>query len=72
MEHYLKREDLWLKTKEDEKADAKALATIVLTVDEFNIGYVTDKMSAREAWRALQGVYQRESAGSMLSLTKKL
>ncbi|CAI5785050.1 Hypothetical predicted protein [Podarcis lilfordi] len=52
--------------------DEKALATIILGVDDSQLVYVADKVTASEAWNALKAVHVRETAGSLITLTRRL
>ncbi|CAI5799370.1 Hypothetical predicted protein [Podarcis lilfordi] len=52
--------------------DEKALAMIILGVDDSQLVYVADKVTASEAWNALKAVHVRETAGSLKTLTRRL
>ncbi|CAI5796151.1 Hypothetical predicted protein, partial [Podarcis lilfordi] len=75
MQHFLKREGLWKVVEdppqppEEDEKDEKALGTIILGVDDSQLVYVADKVTASEAWNALKAVHVRETAGSLITLT---
>ncbi|CAI5799279.1 Retrovirus-related Pol polyprotein from transposon TNT 1-94 [Podarcis lilfordi] len=52
--------------------DEKALATIILEVDDSQLVYVADKVTASEAWNALKAVHVREAAGLLITLTRRM
>ncbi|KAL8221083.1 UNVERIFIED_CONTAM: hypothetical protein K2H54_058578 [Gekko kuhli] len=82
MEHYLKQiwdyVALWdyvaspaqAPSAEDTVKDEKALATIILSVADYQLVRVTHKDKAKEAWNSLKSVYVQQTAGSLISLMR--
>lgn len=76
-EMLLKIKEIW-STVEDEipspvttawtKADQKALATIVLTVEDSQIQHIRDCKTAKEAWTALREFHEKDTPGSRVRI----
>ncbi|KAG8139167.1 hypothetical protein E2320_001935 [Naja naja] len=80
MEMYLQREELWtivLIHREvldggDQRKNEKALASIILALEDSQMIHVRGLWSMKECWEVLHSVYVRETASSKVLLTKRL
>ena len=52
--------------------DAKALATIGLSVEDYHLSTIEQCTTAKEAWDALKGIYRAKSISLVLRLKKEL
>ncbi|XP_062991197.1 proton channel OTOP1 [Elgaria multicarinata webbii] len=80
MEQYLRREDLWTVVSNppaqpdegEQRSIEKALASIILCLEDNQLVHVRGLVSAQECWRNLREIYVRDSAVSKVTLTRKL
>ncbi|KAJ7319983.1 hypothetical protein JRQ81_019494, partial [Phrynocephalus forsythii] len=80
MQMYLKCESLWKcvenpRAVDDDKfheLNKKALATIVLSLQDSQLNYIHSISSAKDCWEALRNVHVRQTACSRMLLTRKL
>lgn len=81
MEMLLKREDLWSVVSEPKpepatdgwlKRDQKALATIVLYVEDSQLNLVRDAVTAAEVWKVLQDFHEKVTMTSRVALLRRI
>ncbi|KAG8147954.1 hypothetical protein E2320_001412 [Naja naja] len=80
MEMYLQWEELWTIVTNppavlddgDQRKNEKALASIILALEDSQLIHVRGLQSAKECWVALHSVYVRETVGSKVLLTRRL
>ncbi|XP_062710681.1 uncharacterized protein LOC134288810 [Aedes albopictus] len=77
----LKREDLWSVVSEPKpepatdgwlKRDQKALATIVLYVEDCQLNLVRDAVTATEVWKVLQDFHEKVTVTSRVALLRRI
>lgn len=81
IEMLLQREDLWRIVEEDVpededdewvKADRKAKATIILSIDDNQLPIVKNSVYAHDVFEALKSYHQKSTRSVRVSLLKKL
>lgn len=81
VEMLLKEKDVWSAISKETpstitdawtKADEKALATIVLTIEDSQLQHVRSCATAKAAWNALKEFHQKDSAGSRVRILRNI
>ena len=79
-EMLLRRESLWSYvsrppaqlTEEQEEEHERALSTIILSLEDEELVHIQGLNTAKAVWDRLRGIYLRETAGTKISLTRRL
>ena len=79
-EMFPRKEELWqivnnppaALDEEEQRKNEKALSTIILCLEDSQLTHVSGLTSIKEFWDTLKRIYVHDSAGSKVSLTRKL